>query len=356
MGGLKMENNNIFNLLKLYDNEISKNVKNKNKLIKFERHKLENIINICNCINENYFIKHYNIFLIYEPKVRVIMSLNIHDKLINHFMTRYVLEPKLTKYLDNRNIATRVGLGCDYGIKLVKKYLNKMKKYNNFYILKLDIKKYFYNINHDKLKEMIKNDLNNTEFKIISNIIDSTNEDYINKIINKLGKGRDLPLYQKGRGLPIGNLTSQFLSIYYLYQLDHFIIHKLHLKYYVRYMDDFIIIHENKKYLEKCLKIIINKLNKEYKLEINENKTNIINIKDGFIFLGYKFFLKNNKTICILRNETYNKFKKNIKKRKYFFDNNIINFEQYFSSINNYLYSYKYGSIKKINNYIKSVI
>ena len=204
MGGLKMENNNIFNLLKLYDNEISKNVKNKNKLIKFERHKLENIINICNCINENYFIKHYNIFLVYEPKVRVIMSLNIHDKLINHFMTRYVLEPKLTKYLDNRNIATRVGLGCDYGIKLVKKYLNKMKKYNNFYILKLDIKKYFYNINHDKLKEMIRCDLNDTEFKIISNIVDSTNEDYINKIINKLGKGRDLPLYQKGRGLPIG--------------------------------------------------------------------------------------------------------------------------------------------------------
>ena len=145
-----MENNNIFNLLKLYDNEISKNVKSKNKLIKFERHKLENIINICNCINENYFIKHYNIFLVYEPKVRVIMSLNIHDKLINHFMTRYVLEPKLTKYLDNRNIATRVGLGCDYGIKLIKKYINKMKKYNNFYILKLDIKKYFYNINHDK--------------------------------------------------------------------------------------------------------------------------------------------------------------------------------------------------------------
>ena len=152
------------------------------------------------------------------------------------------------------------------------------------------------------------------------------------------------------------NLTSQFLSIYYLYQLDHFIIHKLHLKYYVRYMDDFIIIHEDKKYLEKCLKIIINKLNKEYKLEINENKTNIINIKDGFIFLGYKFFLKNNKTICILRNETYNKLKKNIKKRKYDFNKNIINFEQYFSSINNYLYSYKYGSIKKINNFIYSVI
>ena len=85
-------------------------------------------------------------------------------------------------------------------------------------------------------------------------------------------------------------------------------------------MDDFIIMHQDKKYLEKCLKIIIDKLNNEYKLEVNEKKTNIVNIKDDFIFLGYKFFFKGKKTICILRNETYNKLKKNIKKRKYFFE------------------------------------
>ena len=97
----------------------------------------------------------------------------------------------------------------------------------------------------------------------------------------------------------IGNLTSQFLSIYYLNKLDHFIVHDLHLKYYVRYMDDFVILHEDKQYLKQCLKIIIEKLEKEYLLQVNENKTKIINAQEGFIFLGYKFILKNKKTIMI---------------------------------------------------------
>ena len=121
-------------------------------------------------------------------------------------------------------------------------------------------------------------------------------------------------------------------------------------------MDDFIIIHQDKNYLKKCLKIIEEKLNKEFLLEINYKKTHINNINDGFIFLGYKFFMKNKKTMCILRNETYSKLKKNVKKRKNGFKNNKITFEQYFSSINNYLYSYKYGSKKKVSNYIDSIL
>ena len=62
MDGLKMMENNLFSLLKIYDKEISKNVKNKNKLLKMERHKMENIVDACNCINENDKIRHYNIF------------------------------------------------------------------------------------------------------------------------------------------------------------------------------------------------------------------------------------------------------------------------------------------------------
>ena len=100
------------------------------------------------------------------------MSLNIYDKVINHFFTRFVLEPKLTKYLDDRNVATRKNMGCNYGIKLIKKYIEKLKKYDDFYVLKLDIKKYFYSIDHCKLKEMLEKDLDSIEFKIMSNIID----------------------------------------------------------------------------------------------------------------------------------------------------------------------------------------
>ena len=84
------------------------------------------------------------------------MSLSIHDKIINHYVTEFILKPKLEKYLDHRNIATRKNMGSDYGIKLVKKYLEQLKKYDQVYVLKIDISKYFYHIDHEVLKRMIK--------------------------------------------------------------------------------------------------------------------------------------------------------------------------------------------------------
>lgn len=79
-------------------------------------------------------------------------------------------------------------------------------------------------------------------------------------------------------------MTSQFLSIYYLYKLDHYIVNNLHLKYYVRYMDDFIIFDNDLNHLKKCKDIIIDILENEYKLRVNKKKTWICNIDSGFSF------------------------------------------------------------------------
>ena len=240
MLGVKMKDNiNFINLLNIYEQEISKNVKNKKKLVKFEINKVQNITNIIDMLNRGKIgHKHYNIFLIYEPKCRLVMSLSIKDKIINHFVTRYALEAKLTKYLDLRNVATRKGMGTDYGIKLVIKYLKRLKN-NKFYILKIDISKYFYSIDHEVLKGLLVDKLDSYEYDLVEKIIDSTNDAYINETINKIMKMNnvEVPLYYHGRGLPIGNVSSQILSIFYLYKLDHFIVHDLKLKYYVRYMD-----------------------------------------------------------------------------------------------------------------------
>ena len=103
------------------------------------------------------------------------MSLSVKDKVINHFVTRYILEKKLTKYLDDRNVATRKGMGTDYAIKLVIKYMNKLKqKYDKFYVLKLDISKYFYSIDHEVLKNLMIDKLDTYEYDIINKIIDNT--------------------------------------------------------------------------------------------------------------------------------------------------------------------------------------
>ena len=80
----------------------------------------------------------YNIFLVKYPKYRVVMSLNMRDKVINHYFTRYVLMPKLTRFLDDRNVATRKEMGTQAGINYVKKFLDKNKKYDKFYILKTE--------------------------------------------------------------------------------------------------------------------------------------------------------------------------------------------------------------------------
>ena len=355
MHGVKMMDNlNVSNLLNIYENEISKNVKNKRKLYDFEINKMQYIEDIIKMLKNGLVgNKHYNIFLIYEPKCRLVMSLSVKDKVINHFVTRYVLEKKLTKYLNDRNVATRKGMGTDYAIKLVKKYINELKcKYDNFYVLKMDISKYFYSIDHEVLKKLMADKLDTYEYDIISKIIDSTNKNYINETINKVKKNNDIPLYEYNKGLPIGNMTSQFLSIYYLYKLDHFIVNDLHLKYYVRYMDDFIILDNDIKKLKEAKKIITDKLEKEYKLKINEKKTWINNIKYGFNFLGYTYKVIDKKTIIKIKRSNIDKIKKRIKEVKYLFNTGKIGYYSAFCSIMTYSNSYKYADDRKIKRLI----
>ena len=203
-------------IIDIYDNEVRKNTKNKKKIFQFEKYKIINIMDIYSELSNDIIrpIK-YNIFLVKYPKYRVVMSLNIKDKLINHYIARLILIKKLDRYLDIRNIATRENLGAYYGIDRLKSYLEKFKKYDKFYILKMDLSKYFYSIDHDVLKDMLINDLSDVEYKLICNIIDSTNYDYINNNIDKLRNNElnshdkrlkelmEIPYYNKNKGLLI---------------------------------------------------------------------------------------------------------------------------------------------------------
>lgn len=196
----------------------------------------------------------------------------------------------------------------------------------------------------------MKSDLDDFEFQIMNNILDSTNKAYINNIINKLKaeKDIDIPIYYYNKGLPIGNMTSQFLSIYYLHKLDYFIVHNLHLKYYIRYMDDFIILDEDLEKLKKAKEIIIDKLENEYKLKVNIKKTWISNIKYGFSFLGYTYKVIDNKTIIRIKKSNLEKIKKRIKENKYLLNNKKKNFYSAFCSIMTYSNCYKFSDNYKI--------
>lgn len=314
---------------------IKKNTKNKSKLFNFEMFYSCNIISIFKILkNRKYQHGRYNIFLIEEPKYRIIMSEAMSDKIVNHLISKYVLNSLILPKLIEQNVATRKNKGTKAGLLYTKKYINHLKINNDkVYVLKCDISKYFYNIDHeiilDKLKKLIED---KDIYDIIENIVNSTNLLYVNenidKVINReieritrlnitnkkerIEELKAIPKYMKGKGLPIGNMTSQILAIYYLNDLDHYIKEKLHCKYYVRYMDDFLIF-DNKK---ENLKIIKDKINiklKEFKLELN-HKTNIYDLDTGFNFLGYYFFLKNKRLIIKINSNSKRRIKKKIKK------------------------------------------
>ena len=291
--------NRLFNInfiLNTY-NIIKKNTKNKNKLEKFEENLSINLIDIKNKINKEN--GKYNLFMIYEPKERLILSLNLKDKIINH-MVGYILFDVLEKSLIDSNVAVRVNKGTSYGIKLVKKYIKKLNY--NYYCLKIDIKKYFYSINHNILKDLLNKKIKDKLFlDIVYKIIDSSDEDYILEYAKK----HNISL-KKGYGLPIGNLTSQILGIFYLNKIDHYIKEELKIKYYIRYMDDIVLFHKDKDYLKFCLDKIIIYL-KKYDLELN-NKTIIT--KNSLCFLGYRFYNKKIKILSKNRRRIYKKLRK----------------------------------------------
>ena len=245
-------------------NEVCKNTKNKRKVDKFKTYKCIYITRIYkDLINKTYSVGKYNVFTIYEPKKRTIVSQEIYDKVVNHLVARHILMPVIIPKLIDQNVASRENMGTSRGLYYHYKYLRKCKiNYGDFYILKCDISKFFASINHEILKQKLNKIIKDKyALKIVFDIIDSVDE-----------------------GLGIGNMTLQILAIFYLNDLDHFIKQDLKIKYYVRYQDDFMLYHESKDYLRYCYFEISKFLLKE-KLILNK-KSRLYKCTNNFIFLG----------------------------------------------------------------------
>lgn len=331
------------------------NTKNRGKLHKFELFYSSNIISILEALrNKCYKHSKYNVFLVHEPKYRIIMSEIMSDKVVNHLISKYILAPGIIPHLIPQNVATREGKGTKEGIRYLKMYINKLKlNYDKVYVLKCDIKKYFYSIDHELVLEKCKRFIDDPDvFQLVLNVVKSTDEDYVNSAIDKVVKKeidrvsklnildkeikieelKRIPRYPKGKGLPIGNMTSQLLAVYFLNDLDHYIKERLHCKYYIRYMDDFVIFDHDKERLKVLRKEIEEKL-KEFKLELNK-KTNIYDLNHGFGFLGYYYFLKGKRLIIKINPQTKRRIKKKMRKLKKI---NAPNYEQVKASYMGYL-------------------
>ncbi len=286
--------------------KIRKSIRNKKKLYLFEKNYYANCNMLVDRFNNGYSYSKYNIFVIREKKKRLIMSSKLEDKIINHVVCKKILLP-LDKYLIDSNCATRIGRGTRYARYLLDKYLVKIKNSSEeFYVLKFDFSKYFFNINHIVLLNKLASYLDKENLNIIKDILNTTNQIYINETIRKLGIDS---IYRNGIGLPIGNYTSQFLAVFYLNDLDHFIKEKLKCKYYIRYMDDGIIIDRSKERLREILTILSDIVKDDYCLEFN-NKTKIYKSSEGFTFLGVNYKVRNKRIIRRIVSSTRRKIVK----------------------------------------------
>ena len=326
-------------------NRIRSKCHNKNKIMYFDRYKNCYLIDILERLKSGtYSFSRYHIFLIHEKKYRIIMSENVFDKIVNQMISYYILLPSMNCLIDS-NIATRRNKGSGYGYKLFDRYINSIN--GDVYVLRIDISKYFYNIDHDilfsKLEKRIKD---KKALFILKKIISLTDYDYVNKSIsylinreikrvnslnisvnekNKLiDELKSIPLYNNGKGLSIGCLSNQLMAVFYLNDLDHYIKEALGCKYYIRYMDDIYILSGDYNYLKWCFGSIIDEL-RGIKLDVNK-KSGIYRLKEGVSFLGYTY------TNRFIRYDS-NTIRRINRKLKYLYDND---FDLFFRSISSY--------------------
>jgi RNA-directed DNA polymerase len=270
-----------------------KGKRERKELLIFEQNLEENLIQLQKELKSGqYQTGKYRTFYISEPKKREVMALPYRDRVVQHAIVA-AIEPIWEKAFIDHSYACRPQKGTHAGANHAQKCLRATHRaHGKIYALKGDIKKYFASINHKKLKELIAKKIKcQKTLKLCNEIIDSNKQE---------------------SGIPLGNLTSQLFANIYLHELDQFAKHKLKLKKYSRYMDDFVAISHDKTEMQAARTEIEKYLSQELLLETN-TKTGIYPIgKNGgrsIDYLGYRIHPNHRR----IRKRAVQRIKKQIK-------------------------------------------
>lgn len=243
--------------------------------------------------NKTYKHGGYTTFYISEPKVRKIEKSRYIDRIVHRWVVDNFLEPYFVPQFIYSSFACLKNKGMHKSAKYVQEKMQHCKRiWGEYYILKMDIAKYFDNINKNILLDIIKRKI---------------------KDENILWLIKEILFSQKReKGLDIENYTSQMFANIYLNEVDQYVKHKLKIKYYCRYLDDSVLMVKTKKEAKEALKKIQIFLKEKLELELNK-KTQIFKNKQGVNFCGYKI----NEYRMKIRDKGKRKLKKKIKKLKY---------------------------------------
>lgn len=348
----------------------------KNTALEFNYNFEENLLRLQEELESGEYIPGaYRHFTIYEPKERVISAAPYKDRVVHHAIIN-ILEPIWESRFYYHNYACRVGKGTHKAVDTCQSYLRK-----NNYVLKCDIQQYFSSIDHQILKAIIRNKIRDEKLlKLIDLIIDFSPFTYkkfkstdnwdespeecgdlitpsfragaVNNI-NRRGvltpsqsyiPGDNLftPLERK-KGIPIGNLTSQFFANLYLNELDQWLKHSKRIKHYLRYMDDFIVFHNSKKYLHE-LRTEIKEFLFTVRLNLHPKKQDIFPAKNGVPFLGFHVYTTHRR----LKKENVKRFVKRMKTKQKQFSNGEIDLQNIQQSIKAWIGHAGHGNTWKL--------
>ncbi|MDX2032602.1 MAG: RNA-directed DNA polymerase, partial [Blastocatellia bacterium] len=222
----------------------------------------------------------YTTFTIVEPKKRMISAAPYGDRVVHHALCN-VIAPIFERTFTGDSFANRKGFGSHRALGRFKGYARRYR-----YVLQCDVRKYFPSIDHEILKTTIRRKIKCPRtLWLIDTIIDASN---VQEEVVHFFPGDDLfTPYERRRGLPIGNLTSQFFANLYLNGFDHFIREGLRAPAYVRYVDDFALFSDDREYLREARRAIEARL-AELRLRIHPVKSQLFETRCGASFLGFR--------------------------------------------------------------------
>lgn len=229
--------------------------------------------------NKTYKHGLYHSFKIRDPKPRNIHKAQVRDRIFHHAIFQ-ILNPLFEPGFISASFSCRKGYGTHKGVQHLQNILRKASKNGSIscFVLKCDIKKFFDTVDHNILVSILKKKIKD--------------EDTIWLLKQIISSFSTYSLLGMEKGVPIGNLTSQLFANIYMNEFDQFMKNKLRVKYFLRYTDDFLVLSENRAYLENMLPEIIFFLSNNLSVKIHEEKTAIQKISRGIDFLGYVVFNK----------------------------------------------------------------
>jgi retron-type reverse transcriptase len=271
--------------------------------------------------SKTYEVSDYFSFHVFEPKKRLIQALPFRDRVVQQALC-LIISPLIEKSFIFDTYACIKNKGTHAGSNRLQHFLKKAQdQWARPYCLKCDIASYFNSINHKILLELFEHKIKCKDtLWLIEKITNSNNEE---------------------TGIPIGNLLSQLSANLYLDVLDGHIKHKCKITYYLRYMDDFCILHSNKIYLKHLKDEIALFLEENLKLRFN-NRTDIFPVSQGIDFLGYRTW----ETHRLLRNKSKNRMRRKLRKYRKLYSEDNIKLSDVNASIQSWL-----GHCKHANTY-----